>query len=81
MKPILFKNSLIFFLILGLIYISRPGHATASEIKWLSYENGITSAKAEGKKIFLHFYATWCGYCKTMDQKTFKDDSVIAVSE
>lgn len=77
MKHLFIKNCLIIFLFLGLIHISIAGNVVSSEIKWASYQDGISSAKTEGKKIFLHFYASWCGYCKVMDQKTFKDIAVI----
>ncbi len=78
MKKNLYKRWLLPFLIIGLIHTSHATtHAEPSEIKWQTYENGITAAKTEGKKIFLHFYATWCGYCKVMNKKTFKDASVV----
>ncbi len=44
----------------------------------MAYEEGVTVGKKDKKKIFLNFYADWCQYCKVMDQKTFKDASVVA---
>lgn len=38
----------------------------------------MARGKSENKKIFLHFYAQWCGACKIMGNKTFKDPAVIA---
>lgn len=51
--------------------------ASAETIKWDSYENGVSKAKLQKKKIFLHFYADWCKYCKIMDQKTFVSGPVV----
>ena len=77
MKPMMIKKILVGLLFLGLIHAAWADGAAAEEIKWMTYKQGMESAQAAGKKIFLHFYASWCGYCKTMDQKTFKDDSVV----
>ncbi|OQX23548.1 MAG: hypothetical protein BWK80_25535 [Desulfobacteraceae bacterium IS3] len=49
-----------------------------SVIKWHSYNDGMALGKEKKKKIFLNFYADWCGYCKQMDSKTFRDKSVIS---
>jgi len=49
-----------------------------SPVEWMAYEEGVTVGKKDKKKIFLNFYADWCQYCKVMDQKTFKDASVVA---
>lgn len=50
----------------------------SNEIKWFSYDTGKAAAKKEGKKIFLHFRADWCSYCRLMSKETFKDPAVIA---
>jgi thioredoxin-related protein len=47
-------------------------------IKWHTYEEGMALGKNEKKKVFLSFYADWCRYCKVMDSKTFKDDSIVS---
>ena len=53
--------------------------ADASEdIKWYSYEEGKVLAKVEKKKVFLHFYADWCGFCVKMAKETFRDSDVVS---
>lgn len=52
--------------------------ASAKEINWQSFEDGIARGKSENKKIYLHFYANWCGACRIMENKTFKDPDVVA---
>lgn len=54
------------------------GQAAADKIEWHSYEAGLARAKFEKKKVFLYFQADWCGYCREMENKTFKDSAVIA---
>ena len=36
----------------------------------------VEQAKAEGKPIFLDFWATWCKNCSVMEKKTFKEEAV-----
>lgn len=42
------------------------------------WQSALMLAKKEGKMIFLDAYASWCGPCKMMEHKTFKDEKVIA---
>jgi thioredoxin-related protein len=68
----------IWFLSLSLILV-LAGSVPASEvINWRSYEEGMVVSKIEKKKVFLHFYADWCGFCRKMAQDTFQDSSVVA---
>jgi len=51
---------------------------TAAEtIQWRSYEEGLAVSKAEKKKVFLHFYAVWCVYCRKMAKETFQNPAVV----
>jgi len=52
--------------------------AASGSIKWYTYETGMELGKKENKKIFLHFWAEWCDYCKKMEKETFVDSAVIA---
>ena len=52
--------------------------AVSQEIQWHSFNAGMARGKFEKKKVFIHFYADWCGVCKVMENSTFKDPVVIA---
>jgi len=52
--------------------------AAAESINWRSYEEGLALGKIEKKKVFLHFYADWCGFCVKMAKDTFQNAEVIA---
>jgi thiol:disulfide interchange protein len=55
------------------------GASYASDsIKWHSYEEGKVVAKIEKKKVFLHFYADWCVFCRKMAKETFRDTTVVS---
>ena len=64
---------------LSLIGWASPGMASSNEIKWYSYEEGMALGKKLGKKVFIEFYADWCGFCRMMEGSTFKDANVIAI--
>ena len=68
---------LLFLFVLGLFFSN--GSAFAAEIQWHSYDSGMARGKFENKRVFLHFTAAWCYYCRAMDNKTFKDPAVISV--
>ena len=50
----------------------------SDSIKWYSYNKGMVTGRLAKKKLFLHFYANWCGYCGKMAKVTFQDPSVIS---
>ena len=50
----------------------------SDNIKWYSYKEGKVLGKIEKKKVFLHFYADWCGFCLKMAKETFRDSAVVS---
>ena len=64
--------------LLGLSGVFMPFIAHSKSIRWQSFADGMARSKSENKKVFVHFYADWCGTCKTMEKKTFRDPGVIA---
>jgi thiol:disulfide interchange protein len=61
----------------GLMFALWHAPAFSKEIQWQSFAQGIARGKNENKKIFVHFYADWCGACRIMEKETFTDPGVI----
>lgn len=57
----------------------RASVEALNEEGWLtSLEEGLAQAKAEGKPLFVDFWATWCKNCLVMNQTVLKDPAVLA---
>ena len=67
----------ILLLTLSLILGFTAVASATDTINWRSYEEGMVLSKVEKKKVFLHFYADWCGFCRKMADTTFRDSSLI----
>jgi len=66
-------------LVIATLSFLLPIETMASDsIKWYSYKEGMVTGRIAKKKVFLHFYANWCGYCKKMAKETFQDPSVVS---
>ena len=75
MKQKAFYTVILLFLC---IFAFRPdSFASSDKIKWNSYDEGMLLGKNTPKKILLHFYANWCGYCTKMEKQTFQNSLVI----
>ncbi len=68
---------LIWFSLVGFSLVGFSLANAADQIKWHSYAEGLALAEQDQKKIFVHFYADWCAYCKKMDKETLKNSAVI----
>lgn len=48
----------------------------SQEIKWVTLEEAIELQKKAPRKIIMDVYTNWCGPCKLLDKKTFKNVDV-----
>lgn len=60
---------------LGKIQINES--ESQASIEWLDLETAADRNKEEKKFFFIDIYTDWCGWCKKMDQSTFKDSAVV----
>lgn len=52
-------------------------HARAQNgLQWMNIEEAEAACKKKPRKIFVDVYTDWCGWCKKMDQSTFRDSLV-----
>jgi len=68
---------LVFFLVMtqSLAYADESDSAA---VAWLSYRKAQQHNGADSNKFLLYFFTESCGYCRLMDEKTFKNAEVIA---
>lgn len=65
------------FCLSGSMVLAGKQAPQSDHINWLSYKQGMSLAKKENKRVYLHFYTEWCNYCKEMQQSTFRNPAVI----
>ncbi|MCP4745191.1 MAG: thioredoxin fold domain-containing protein [Desulfobacteraceae bacterium] len=51
--------------------------SSANQIDWLSYDSARISEGKQSKKYFLYFNSKHCGYCRMLENKTFKDKEIV----
>lgn len=77
------KSTLFIFVLIaifglsGSMVLAGKQAPQSDNIQWLSYKQGMSLAKKENKRVYLHFYTEWCNYCKEMEQTTFRNPAVI----
>lgn len=69
---------LVLFFAFGL---AENTHATkpvpATGVQWQGFDAGLQDAARRNKYTFISMYTDWCGYCRKLDQVTFRDKQVI----
>ncbi len=70
---------MIFLLSFLLKFLSGPTPAAGPEpINWMTIEQAEEACRKKPRKVFIDVYTDWCGWCKKMDQSTFRDSAVAA---
>ena len=54
----------------------EAAHAAHPQLSWHRYDEGMTLAMKENKPALIYFFATWCDYCKRMENEVFPDRNV-----
>ena len=66
-------------LLLALVFGSA---ASAAEVRWASaFSTAMEQARAEQKYVMVDFFTSWCHWCKVLDQKTYNDGRVTALTD
>lgn len=64
--------------IITILLFSVATYVSAQDINWLSLTEAEAAQKENPHKpYFIDFYTSWCGWCKKMDQSTFKEAEVV----
>lgn len=69
----IFPMKNILLLVISLFSLS----VSAQQIKWMSMGEALKAQEKKPKKIFVDVYTDWCGPCKLLDRKTFKNKDVV----
>jgi thioredoxin-related protein len=78
-KILIFKLLRSFFsaaLLLIMFGISARGKAVP-EIRWMSIEDAVNTSLVTPKKLFIYIYSDHCGWCRRMNDISFKDTVII----
>ncbi len=51
------------------------------KMKWMTLQEAQEAMRKEKRPILIDLYTDWCGWCKTMDKKTYTNPKVIAYLE
>jgi len=51
------------------------------KVKWVGFEQALTTSAKEKKLLVVDFYTDWCHLCKVMERETYGDDNVLNYSK
>lgn len=56
---------------------AKKNYVDSTSIEWLDWDEVQARMKKEPRKVWVDVYTDWCGWCKRMDNTTFKNKEVI----
>ena len=57
---------------------AQTNSAIKPSVTWHSFEEGMKLAKKKHKPVIVDIYTDWCGWCKKMDNETFRNPEIVA---
>lgn len=59
----------------------QQAESASTKVNWMTWEEALAASKKDTvkKKFFVDIYTNWCGWCKRMDETTFKDPKVVKI--
>ena len=60
-----------------LMFSAASANDGDEKVEWLSYENVRANSQGQMNKVFLYFYSDNCGYCRLLEDNTFKNTEII----
>ncbi|MEP0821994.1 MAG: DUF255 domain-containing protein [Ignavibacterium sp.] len=74
-------------MILGVVFLafflqsqnSAPATESVAGIQWVTFDEAVTLAARDNKKILVDVYTDWCGWCKKMDSEVYANETVAAI--
>ncbi|WP_205512542.1 thioredoxin family protein [Longitalea arenae] len=54
----------------------RGKELSAEKLQWMTLDDVANGLKKEKRPVLIDLYTDWCGWCKTMDRKTYANKEV-----
>lgn len=69
---------ILFFVSTGFLLAAKKPLKDPENTKWISLQEAEQSFQQEKRPILIDLYTDWCGWCKVMDRKTYRNQKVSA---